>query len=171
MPTTPDLNSFEDVPGSERIQRSFLFRDLNYDEANRLKRLCELRRCSAGELLIEEDSLGQALYLILEGHVCVRQEAQDRTIARLGPGQLFGEMSLVDDLLTSATVRTETPCTLLVVPRGPFQGLLDTDARLASKVYRTLCRILSQRLRQAQQDASGAEPLPDAARSAPRSAR
>jgi CRP-like cAMP-binding protein len=156
MPMPPDLNSFEDLPGSEMIQRSFLFRELNYEEATRLKALCGLRRCEADEVVIEEDSLGQALYLLLDGRVRVCHEDLGRTIARLGPGQLFGEMSLIDDLLTSATVRTETPCTLLVVPRGPFQALLDTDARLASKVYRAFCRVLCQRLRQAQREAPAA---------------
>jgi extracellular factor (EF) 3-hydroxypalmitic acid methyl ester biosynthesis protein len=70
-------------------------------------------------------------------------------LGRLEEGGLFGEMSLVDDLLTSAQVVADTEVELVVLPRRPFEDLLAADAALAVKVYRAFCRTLTERLRHA----------------------
>ncbi len=68
-------------------------------------------------------------------------------IGRLKDGDLFGEMSLIDDVLTSARVTTIGPSRLLKMPRAAFESLLASDEKLAIKVYRSFCRTLSDRLR------------------------
>jgi len=60
---------------------------------------------------------------------------------------MFGEMSLIEDELTSATVIAKTDVELLVINRGDLEGLMDDNIALAFKIYKTFCHVLSERLR------------------------
>ena len=73
----------------------------------------------------------------------------EMSLGRLGPGELFGEMSLVDDELTSATVTALEPVELLVIPKPAFDALVQNDQGLALKIYQAFCRTLCARLRRA----------------------
>jgi CRP-like cAMP-binding protein len=57
-------------------------------------------------------------------------------------------MSLVDDLLVSADVEVSSESAeLVVIPRGDFEHLLVADPQLSTKIYKSFCRTLSDRLR------------------------
>jgi CRP-like cAMP-binding protein len=67
------------------------------------------------------------LFVILLGEVDVvttGADGQERPLARLGAGGLFGEMSLLDDSPTTATVRAVSPTTILFLGRQYFQRLI-----------------------------------------------
>jgi len=117
-----------------------------------------------GAVVIEQNTLGDALYVIQDGEVRVSREAEttpghghahdhphEEELGRLKTGELFGEMALLDDLLTSARVTALRPTRLLKLPKADFERLLQADAGLAVKVYRSFCRTLSDRLRRANQ--------------------
>jgi len=143
------LNVFEGSAGSEMLQDTFLFRNLNFGEAQALSGLCHYERRRQGEVLIEEGGLGQALFVIQSGHVKVLkgEGKQAEELAVLGPSELFGEMSLIEDSLTSASVVADTDVELLVIRRLDFEKLLSENESLALKVYKSFCRTLSERLR------------------------
>ena len=143
------MDVFEGNPGSEMLQDTFLFRNLNFGEAQALSRLSHYERRKKGEVIIEEGALGQALYLIQSGQVRVLkgEGVGAEELAQLGPSELFGEMSLIDDALTSASVVAETDLELLVIKRADFENLLGQNEALALKVYKSFCRTLSERLR------------------------
>ena len=143
------LDVFEGSPGSEMLQDTFLFRNLNFGEAQALSRLSHYERRRKGEVIIEEGSLGQALYLIQSGQVRVLkgEGTGAEELAELGPSELFGEMSLIDDSFTSASVVAGTDLELLVIKRQDFEKLLSENESLALKVYKSFCRTLSERLR------------------------
>jgi len=143
------LDVFEGSPGSEMLQDTFLFRNLNFGEAQALSRLCHYERRKKGEVVIEEGGLGQALYLVQSGQVKVLKGEGVKTeeLAELGPSELFGEMSLIEDALTSASVVAATDVELLVIKRADFENLLSQNESLALKVYKSFCRTLSERLR------------------------
>jgi CRP/FNR family transcriptional regulator, cyclic AMP receptor protein len=148
------LDVFEGSPGAELLQDTFLFRNLNFGEAQALSRLCHNERRKKGEVVIEEGSLGQALYLVRSGQVKVLkgEGAQTEELAELGPSELFGEMSLIEDALTSASVVAATEVELLVIQRADFEDLLGQNASLALKIYKSFCRTLSERLRRTSSD-------------------
>lgn len=152
-PQSDDLLLEGEQDGIDLVQRLPLFRTLTYDETLRLFAITREERAPAGRVVVDEDAVGQALYIIKSGRVRVRKG--ERALVELGPGELFGEMSLVDDVLTSAAVEVASDAELLVLPRAPFEKLLAADLGLALKVYRAFCRTLSERLRRANLDLEG----------------
>ena len=151
-----ELTGFGEFEGVELLQKLHLFQKLTFDETTRLGSIIEYLDVSAGTVVIEENSLGDALYVIARGEVIVSRDAnQDgkheslEEIGRLRDGELFGEMSLIDDVLTSARITTAVECRLLKMPRAKFEALLSQDDKLAVKVYRSFIRTMSDRLRRA----------------------
>jgi CRP/FNR family cyclic AMP-dependent transcriptional regulator len=160
---------FEEIVGSEIIQDNFLFKNLNFEEAQNLARICHQEQFKKGETIIEENALGQALYLVENGEVRVikGEGSAAKEITRLGAGQLFGEMSLIEDELTSATVVAATDVRLLVIRRNEFEDLLANNQALALKVYKSFCKTLSERLRKTTAGLSLLQPAPKKAKTAP----
>ncbi len=143
------IEEFEEIVGSELIQDTFLFKNLNFSEAQSLARICQREPHRPGTVVIEESALGHALYLIEQGEVkVVKGEGKDQLeVARLKRGELFGEMILIENELTSASVIALTDLTLLVIHRAAFEDLLEDNEKLALKIYKSFCRTLSERLR------------------------
>jgi NADH dehydrogenase len=79
----------------------------------------------AKEVIFQQGDRGDRLYVIVEGEVeVVREDAGRETVlARLGPGECFGEMALVSDNPRMATARTVGPCKLLTLDRDAFAAL------------------------------------------------
>jgi CRP-like cAMP-binding protein len=147
-----DLEGFEGFDGIELLQRLSLFRDLNHGETLRLAAICDTVRRGAGTVLVQESALGEFLFVVRTGRVSVdKGEGAARLhLGVMGAGELFGEMALVDDVLTQATVTALDDVELLVVPRAKLDALLASDAVLALKVYRSFCRALSRKIRELQ---------------------
>lgn len=94
----------------------------------------------AGRVLARQGGLGLEVFLVLEGEARVEQDG--RMIARVGPGEVLGEVSLIDQKPRSATVIADTPMVLLVVPSRSFAALLDEVPALRRKVMVALCERL-----------------------------
>lgn len=148
------LQGFGEFEGVELLQKLHLFQKLTFDETTRLGSIIEYLDVPPETIVIQENALGDALYVIAKGEVRVTRDLNNdgehtanEEIGRLKDGDLFGEMSLIDDLLTSARVTTIGPCRLLKLPRARFEALMGADDKLAVKVFRSFCRTLSDRLR------------------------
>ncbi len=120
-----------------------LLSDLSRTHLNRIATLASQRTEDAGKILARQGTQGLEFFLILEGSA--RVEKDGKHVARLVAGECFGEMSLIDYGLRSATVTAETPVVLLVIHTRSFQRLLHDVPELQRK----LLVILSNRLRQA----------------------
>ena len=86
--------------------------------------------------VVEEGDPGTIFYVILEGKVKVVRKG--RTIARMGAGSFFGEMSLFDGGPRNATVLTEAPSRFLTLSRSKFRAVLVADGRLAVRILETM---------------------------------
>lgn len=139
------IPGFESMDGVELVQKLPLFRTLTFDETRALFAIAKTMRRPKNSVIIEEDSMGAALYIVKSGSVRITRKGAD--IGTRGPGELLGEMSLVDDVLTSAEVRADEDVELLAIPRQAFDALMAKDQALALKVYKAFCRTLSERLR------------------------
>lgn len=123
----------EDVP---------LFSGLNRNKLKVLSRNFTERRFDEGKTIQSEGEMGVAFYLIVEGSVDVKKGK--RTIAHLGRGQYFGEMSLLDKQPRSATIVAKEPTSCLLMTAWSFYGLLESDSSIAINVMRELARRLRE---------------------------
>jgi CRP-like cAMP-binding protein len=100
----------------------------------------------AGQVLIGRGKPIESLFIVLTGHLSVVTDA-DVEIARLGSGEIVGEMSLIDQRPPSATVKVLEPSSVLAIERRLLLEKIDTDTGFASRFYRALALFLSDRMR------------------------
>ena len=100
---------------------------------------------AAGDVIFSEGDAGTSMYIVVEGDVDVSYD--ERRSVRLGVGESFGEMSLIDKRPRSATVTATTDVTLAPISQGAFLVLVHDTPYFALEVMRSL----SDRLRRANQ--------------------
>ncbi len=129
-----------------------IFETLSLDEMQAFYHLCETVRFEPGEALIEEGQPGEALYIVREGDLVVTQaqpEGEPLELARIGAGNYVGEMSLIDDAPTSATVAASSPVTAFRIRKDAFHDYLYSHDLVALRVYKSFTATLAARLREA----------------------
>src|SRR5258707_6097016 len=106
-----------------------------------------LSRYQPGEVIIQENDLGETAYVITQGQVEVSKELQGQKVhlAYLGDGETFGEMSMIDEKPRSATVTAITETVVSEIRRDDFFNSFQTDPKVAL----TLLKVLFERLREA----------------------
>lgn len=118
-----------------------LFAGLSKRQLSRLARLAEELHAATADQLTAEGDAGDEFFVVVSGGVKVTKNG--RKVAALGPGECFGEMSLLDDGPRSATVVTTHDTTLLAIHRDDF----DRHLMSSPAVMRALLTTLSRRLR------------------------
>ena len=138
----------------ELLKQGSLFKELTDEELRQFAEIAETKELASDEIIIEEGSEGDALFIVEEGQVVVTKTEGDvrSTIVTLERGEQFGEMSLIEKALTSARVSADGAVTLLKIPRARFLELLEANDRIAAKIYKALAYSLSRRLRQTSAD-------------------
>jgi CRP-like cAMP-binding protein len=140
------------------LRRSELFAGLTEAQIERIAAISQAVTYDAGGTVIHEGDPSDEMYVISDGMVEVLVSSgqipdvpgapQMTTIVRLGQGQFFGEMALVDQGVRSATIRCiEDGTTLHVIPRESFWHLCETDLQIGFVVMRNIAADLSFKLR------------------------
>lgn len=132
------------------LSGSSLFCELSTDELNELAQHAEWRSFPARQVILQQGSTSQEMYAVLRGRLKVKRETNDGREATLGllePGEVFGELAMLDSEPRTATVETLEPCELLVLGRDAVIGFLENHP----KVMRQLILMLCQRLRSTDQ--------------------
>lgn len=102
----------------------------------------------AGDILFREGDKGDVMYVIREGSVRILKDSHEgdaeikKTLAVLGPGEFFGEMSILNDKPRSATAQVVEDAKLLVLNPRTFEQMVKGNAEIAVR----LIKKLSQRL-------------------------
>ncbi len=105
-------------------------------------------RVAAGAALIREGRANDELYIVLEGALSVSTKAnQEKEVARLGVGEIIGEISFVDSRPPSATVTAAHDALVFKLGRALLSQRLETDTAFAARFYRALAVFLASRLR------------------------
>jgi CRP-like cAMP-binding protein len=125
---------------SDRLRAIPLFAGLDAAALDRLADIATEVEARPGQVLTRVDDPGAGMFVVEEGSVAV--ELRSRTL-ELGPGQFFGELSLlVPDVRRIARVRATSDARLLAVSRADFAALLESEPRLAV----AMLPVLAQRL-------------------------
>lgn len=126
-----------------------LLKELEEDDVAWILETGQERPVAAQAVITEEGVRPESLYLVLQGLLQVAvASGGNRPLAVLGPGELIGEVSLLEDRPASATVKAVEPSVLLAIPRQALGAKLVTEPRFAARWYRAFALILAQRLRQ-----------------------
>jgi CRP/FNR family transcriptional regulator, cyclic AMP receptor protein len=139
LPTEFDLSDLSQID---------IFRNLPHTDLRQLSELLHRKTFPAGKSLMTVEQTGEVVYFILSGTVKVHVEQEDGadvSISVLGPGEIIGEMSALDQTNRSASVVTLEETTLLWMDRDTFRHCLAAIPMLACNLACTL----SSRLRSA----------------------
>jgi ATP/ADP translocase/HEAT repeat protein len=123
-----------------------IFKDLSVRELAAIASVTEEIVLPEKEIVIREGEYGETMYLIITGDVSVIKDlggAHEIELDRIGPGDYFGEMALFEDVVRSASIRTERETRLLVLNKLEFKEIV----REYPKISMNICRILSGRIR------------------------
>jgi CRP/FNR family cyclic AMP-dependent transcriptional regulator len=124
----------------------YLLSELTDEDAEWLVRVGEVRRIATGSVLIREGERLASVYVVIDGWLTVTV-AGGIKLARVGGGDILGELSLVDSRPASATVTADGRVALLEIPKAVLQERLDRDKGFASRIYRALSVFLADRMR------------------------
>ena len=133
------------------LEKVDIFRGLSPRQLESLAQVSEERKYRGGEAVFTEHRSGAEVYIIKKGKVCIelglKGKSNTATIQRLGVGQVFGELALVDRRNRSATAICEKDCEIMAIDRDKLNELFERDGPLGYVVMRNLAQLLAGRLR------------------------
>jgi CRP-like cAMP-binding protein len=126
----------------EFLSKVPLFTDLKKRQLASIARITETARFQPGHEIVVEGTPGDFCCIIVEGEADVIKEGS--RITRLGAGDLFGELAILDPGPRSATVRTVTEVVAIRVQRDEFVEVASADPRVALRILEVLARRLRE---------------------------
>jgi CRP/FNR family transcriptional regulator, cyclic AMP receptor protein len=124
----------------EGLSKVSIIRNLSPGQLKNLAKWVKVVAFEPGATVVKRGEGGIGLYLILEGSADVRRE--NRSLARLGVGQFFGEMALFDNEPRSADVVTLEPSKLAVLSKAEFWGYAATEPEVLLSILAEMSRRL-----------------------------
>jgi CRP/FNR family transcriptional regulator, cyclic AMP receptor protein len=128
----------------ELLQRVPLFADFERGELERLARSFKQRTFEPGSSVANEGKTGAGFFVIESGEASVSVHGAER--AKLGPGDYFGEIALIDEGARSATITADSELRCYGLTSWEFRPLVESNASIAWKLLETMAK----RLRAAQ---------------------
>lgn len=119
-----------------------LFSGLDADSIKTIARLCQTRRVPAGQTLFVKGDPGDALYGVRRGQIRIETgtaTGERLTIDVFGPGDLFGEIAVLDGRPRTADAVAAEDAELFVLPRAEFLSHLEHEPHLAIRLIELLC--------------------------------
>ena len=135
----------------DQLARVPFFEGLTRESLSLIAKVTTEESHALGTRIFQYGDPGDKLFIIIEGKVRISREISgmgEEALAVLGPGEVFGEMSLLDESPRSADARAHERCRLLVMTKESFDDLLFLHKDLAYEVLWACVRMLSTRLRE-----------------------
>jgi len=104
-------------------------------------KVANMRRVPRGSIVVRAGDKTDFVYLVLSGSLKVLvsdEEGREVILSMLGPGELFGEMGVLDDNPRSATVVTVVPSDLIVIAKSDFKRVLQENFEVSMFIMRNL---------------------------------
>ena len=132
----------------ELLQRVPLFADFEHGELERLARSFKERTFEAGSTVAGEGKTAAGFFVIESGEASVSVRGSDRD--KLGPGDYFGEIALIDEGARTATITADTELKCWGLTAWEFRPLVESNASIAWVMLKTM----AHRLREADERAT-----------------
>ena len=119
-----------------------MFADLAAHEISRLSNLCHTQHLANGEVLFQKGDPGDALFGVRRGQIRIETGASDGsrlTLNFMGPGDLFGEVAVLDGQSRTADATAGEVSELFVLRREDFLSFLEREPKVAIKIIVLLC--------------------------------
>jgi len=145
MENTKNRTGAERAAGLKAVP---FFTQLTERELELVRSLSSEKHYPKNAVVLTEGEMGDSLYMIRSGKVKVfigDQEGREMILKILGPGDFFGEMSMIDKQPRSASITTLETSVFLVLSHAAFEKCIEQVPRIATVVM----RILAQRVREA----------------------
>jgi len=139
------------MPANTQELKVPLFDGLSDSEVRELLDLADRRSFDSGHVIISEGDPGTALFIVADGWVRVEKatiEQKQELLTSLGPGECFGELSLVDREPRSASVRAVGRTTVDALDRDRLDVFFNSHTAAHCQILENLVKITSRRLRQ-----------------------
>jgi len=130
----------------EALRKIPLFANVDEQDLERIAATSVVRTFNKNSIVITEGDTSSSLYLIMDGEVKIfvsDEDGKTNIINRLGPGEYFGELSLIDEGPRSASVEAVTRCKISILSRKYFVDYIEQHPRVAI----SLLKGMGQRLR------------------------
>lgn len=124
-----------------------LFGQLSVDDIEALLSHARFHHHDAGDLIFAKGSPGRSMMAVIEGSIRISSTAaggREVILAILHPGEIFGEIALIDGGERTADATAMTDCDILIVDHRDFIPFLEHRGDLCVKLLRILCRRLRQ---------------------------
>jgi len=128
------------------LKRIEIFEGLSVSELAAVASITEEMDTPAGDLVIQEGSFGETMYLVIQGEVSVIKDLDGKNeleLDRIMSGDYFGEMALFEDVVRSASIRTEEPSRFLALHKEEFKEIVREYPQIALEI----CKVLGGRIR------------------------
>lgn len=125
----------------EFLREVYFFKDLDASEIELIASTCKEDRFEAGEVIFLEGSRAERFFIVLDGQVEVWKDFESTDpdmLAIHGPGHLFGELALIDDLPRSASVVARSDTRVLFLYRHEFSRILQDNSSVAVSILRSV---------------------------------
>lgn len=137
----------EHLAYADLLRRLDLFAGLDRVTLAKLAAYLEPSSCAAGTIIFRQGDPGESFYLVASGSVGVytagRSDPEGLRVRTLHAGEPFGEMALLTSEQRTATIRAETDCRVLRLPRSSFLALVRDEPSVALAIAATLSRRLA----------------------------
>jgi CRP-like cAMP-binding protein len=127
-----------------------LFVEFDADELEHLRRSLHASHFEPGDVILEEGNANRALHIVRSGRIRVSRSVQDREVSLcdLTAGQTFGELSIIEDGVASASLRAVNETQVLSISMNDLAQFLRERPNAAAKFWREIALDLRRRLLQ-----------------------
>jgi CRP-like cAMP-binding protein len=138
------------VGNDEFLKKVTLFVEFEDEELDHLRTLLHPSHFAPGDTILEEGNANRALHIVHNGRIRVSRRVQDREVSLcdLGTGQTFGELSIIEDGVASATLKAVTDVEILSISMSDLADFLRRKPAAAAKFWREIAIDLRRRLLQ-----------------------
>ena len=138
------------MPDDDFLRSVPLFVEFEADELEHLRSALHRTQFRAGDVILQEGNANRALHIVRSGRIRVSRQVQDRevTLCDLAAGQTFGELSIIEDGVASASLKAVGETEVLSISMNDLAEFLRAKPAAAAKFWREIAIDLRRRLLQ-----------------------